>query len=178
MANPYAPGAGLRPPELAGRDADIDVFEMTLARAATGRSSQSLVLTGLRGVGKTVLLNDLAGRARRRDWVVAQIEARPDGFSREANFRTMLARSLNQSLREVTGASTLRERLRTALGTFKSFSIRTDPSGSLALGIEVDARRGRADTGSLGGAPAGKDVRPAGRSDEGKPHPQGASLCA
>lgn len=64
--NPYAPGAGLRPPELAGRDADIQSFETILARASFGRASQSMVLTGLRGVGKTVLLNDLADRARRR----------------------------------------------------------------------------------------------------------------
>jgi hypothetical protein len=96
-----------------------------------------MVLTGLRGVGKTVLLNDLADRARRRDWVVAQVEARGDGDIRDASFRSMVARSLNQSLRHVTGRSTLRERLRSALATFKSFSIRTDPSGALALGSKA-----------------------------------------
>lgn len=147
--NPYAPGAGLRPPELAGRDADIQEFETILARAASGRASQSMVLTGLRGVGKTVLLNDLADRARRRDWVVAQVEARTDGDSRDASFRSMVARSLNQSLRQVTGRSGLRERFRSALATFRAFSIATDPSGALSLGIEVDPQRGRADTGSL-----------------------------
>ena len=107
VGNPYAPGAGLRPPELAGRDPDIEAFETVLGRAVAGRSSQSLVLTGLRGVGKTVLLNDLADRARRRDWVVAQVEARLDGDSRDASFRAMVARSLNQSLRQVTGTSRL-----------------------------------------------------------------------
>jgi len=147
--NPYAPGAGLRPPELAGRDADIQEFETILARAALARASQSMVLTGLRGVGKTVLLNDLAGRARRRDWVVAQVEARGDADTRGGSFRSMVARSLNQSLRQVTGRSTLRDRLRSALATFKSFSLSTDPSGALSLGIEIDAQRGRADTGSL-----------------------------
>lgn len=147
--NPYAPGAGLRPPELAGRDPDVGSFETILARAASGRASQSIVLTGLRGVGKTVLLNDLADRARHRDWVVAQVEARADGDSRDASFRTMMARSLNQSLRQVMGTSGFRDKLRSALATFKSFSITTDPSGALALGIEVDPRHGRADTGSL-----------------------------
>jgi len=147
--NPYAPGAGLRPPELAGRDPDIESFETILGRAAAGRASQSMVLTGLRGVGKTVLLNDLADRARRRDWVVAQVEARLDGDSRNASFRAMVARSLNQSLRQVTGTPGLRDKLRAALATFKSFSITTDPSGALALGIEVDPQQGRADTGSL-----------------------------
>lgn len=149
VENPYAPGAGLRPPELAGRDADIEEFETILARAGLGRASQSMVLTGLRGVGKTVLLNDLADRARRADWVVAQVEARGDGDSRNASFRSVVARSLNQSLRQVTGRSTRRDRLRSALGTFKSFSLSTDPSGSLSLGIEMDPQRGRADTGSL-----------------------------
>lgn len=120
-----------------------------MARAAHGRVTQSLVLTGLRGVGKTVLLNDLANRARGRDWVVAQVEARPRGETRGTSFRSMVARSLNQSLRQVTGAWGLRDRLRSALGTFKAFSIKTDPSGGLALGIEVDPRNGRADTGSL-----------------------------
>ena len=76
VTNPYSPGAGVPPPELAGRDPDIAEFESLLARAAAGRASQSLVLTGLRGVGKTVLLNDLARRARAADWIVAQVEAR------------------------------------------------------------------------------------------------------
>lgn len=60
-----------------------------------------------------------------------------------------MARSLNRSLRQVMGRSGLREGLRSALATFKSFSITTDPSGGLALGIDVDPARGRADTGSL-----------------------------
>jgi len=100
-------------------------FQTILARAASGRASQSIVLTGLRGVGKTVLLNDLADRARRRNWVVAQVEARGDGDSHDASFRTTVARSLNQSLRQVTGTSGFRETLRSALSTFKSFSITT-----------------------------------------------------
>lgn len=149
VRNPYSPGAGLRPPELAGRDPDITSFETLMARAAVGRVTQSLVLTGLRGVGKTVLLNDLGGRARQRDWIVAQVEARPGGDARGTSFRKMVARSLNQSLRQVTGSWGLRDRVRSALATFKSFSIKTDPSGGLALGIDVDARSGRADTGSL-----------------------------
>lgn len=148
VANPYAPGAGLRPPALAGRDLDIESFETILGRAAAGRASQSLVLTGLRGVGKTVLLNDLADRARRADWVVAQVEARAEGGG-DGAFRSMVARSLNQSLRQVSGTSGFRERLRAALATFKSFSITTDPSGALSLGIDVEPQRGRADTGSL-----------------------------
>lgn len=108
-----------------------------------------MVLTGLRGVGKTVLLNELADRARRRDWIVAQVEARLESDRRGSDFRSLVARSLNQSLRSVTGRWGLGDKLRAALATFRSFSIRTDPSGGLSLGIDVDPTSGRADTGSL-----------------------------
>ena len=73
VRNPFAPGAGQRPPELAGRDRELDAFEIVLERVARGRPERSLVLTGLRGVGKTVLLGELrsmavrAGLGRRQD---------------------------------------------------------------------------------------------------------------
>jgi len=56
VRNPYAPGAGQRPPELAGRDTELSAFDVVLERIAHGRPERSLVLTGLRGVGKTVVL--------------------------------------------------------------------------------------------------------------------------
>jgi len=149
ISNPYSPGAGLRPPELAGREADVTSFTTVIARAEAGRPSQSLVLTGLRGVGKTVLLNELAERARTRDWIVAQVEARIDSEAAGSGFRAAVARGLNQSLRYVTGSWGVGERLKAALATFKSFSLRTDPTGGLSLGIDIEAQRGRADSGSL-----------------------------
>ena len=63
VRNPYAPGAGQRPPELAGRDRELEVFDVVLERVARARPERSLVLTGLRGVGKTVLLNTLRSEA-------------------------------------------------------------------------------------------------------------------
>ena len=68
MRNPFAPGAGQRPPELAGRDRELDAFEIVLERVARGRPERSLVLTGLRGVGKTVLLGELRSMAVRAGW--------------------------------------------------------------------------------------------------------------
>ena len=62
VRNPYAPGAGQRPPELAGRDAELTAFDVALERVERGRPERSLVLTGLRGVGKTVLLNALRSK--------------------------------------------------------------------------------------------------------------------
>src|SRR3954467_11617561 len=78
IRNPYAPGAGQRPPELAGRDPQLRAFDVVLERVAKGRPERSVVLTGLRGVGKTVLLNALRSAAVRRGWGTGKLEARAD----------------------------------------------------------------------------------------------------
>ena len=75
VRNPYAPGAGQRPPELTGRDREISQFEVVLERVARGRPERSMVLTGLRGVGKTVLLNTFRSMALQRLWGTGKIEA-------------------------------------------------------------------------------------------------------
>ena len=147
VTNPYSPGAGLRPRELAGRDSEIETFGVLMERAASGLTSRSVVLTGLRGVGKTVLLNELADRTRKAGWIVGKVEAESSEGGRP--FRQQVAQTLNRALREATGSWGLVDRVRRALGTFKSFSLRTDPSGDLSIGIEIDPERGRADTGSL-----------------------------
>ena len=76
--NPYAPGAGLQPPELAGRDKLIADALIDMDRVLNGRSEKSLMLLGLRGVGKTVLLNRLFREADRKGFQTAKIEA-PEG---------------------------------------------------------------------------------------------------
>ena len=63
--NPFSPGAGARPPELAGREAIVESATITLQRIARGRQEKSQMLLGLRGVGKTVLLNRI-GRSQKR----------------------------------------------------------------------------------------------------------------
>lgn len=79
-ANPYAPGAGSPPPELAGRDELIETAAIALERVRAGRSSRNIIFYGLRGVGKTVLLNRIRRDSEQRGLVVAQIEA-PEGRS-------------------------------------------------------------------------------------------------
>jgi hypothetical protein len=145
--NPYSPGAGLRPRELAGRDTEIEKFRVLRQRAASGLVSNSIVMTGLRGVGKTVLLNELATKARESDWVVAKVEA--DASRKGIGFRGQVAHSLNRSLRELTGSWGTAQRFRRALATFKAFSLTADQTGALSIGIDIDAARGRADTGTL-----------------------------
>ncbi|MGY6501986.1 MAG: AAA family ATPase [Acidimicrobiales bacterium] len=75
VANPYAPGAGTPPPALVGRDATIDQAEIALRRLSAGRSTQHLLLTGLRGVGKTVLLGKLAAVGESAGFRVVRLEA-------------------------------------------------------------------------------------------------------
>src|SRR4051812_3837468 len=96
IRNPYAPGAGQRPPDLAGRDRELAQFDVTLERVAAGRPERSMVVSGLRGVGKTVLLNALRGQAVKRAWGTGKIEARPD-----QSVRLPVAQAVHAAVREV-----------------------------------------------------------------------------
>ena len=75
VANPYAPGAGTPPPELVGRDDVLSDADVQLRRVLIGRSSQHFQLTGLRGVGKTVLLGELSALGERAGFRVIRLEA-------------------------------------------------------------------------------------------------------
>jgi hypothetical protein len=147
--NPYSPGAGVRPRELAGRDEELDNFQVLRRRAERGLVGRSIVLTGLRGVGKTVLLNELAAKAAEDGWLVTKVEMDTTGTP-DRRFKYQVARSFNRSLREARARWRRGgDALRRALRTFKSFSLTIDPSGTLSAGIEVDHAPGRADTGTL-----------------------------
>src|SRR5262249_10346678 len=91
--NPYAPGAGTQPPELTGRDKILDDLEVALARVIKGRASPGMLLTGLRGVGKTVLLNRVRDIAEGLGYVADFIEAPEDG-----RLATLLVPSLRRAL--------------------------------------------------------------------------------
>lgn len=147
VRNPYSPGAGRRPPALVGRDFQIRALDVLLHRATIGRTGQGLILSGLRGVGKTVLLNELAVRAGRADWIVSKIEAHTDGAGRD-NFQVSLARGLHRSLRQLQGKG-WSGKFKYALSTFKAFSVQVDPTGSVTFGVDVRAAAGRADTGNV-----------------------------
>jgi hypothetical protein len=144
IRNPYAPGAGQRPPELAGRDQELGAFDVVLERVARGRPERSLVLTGLRGVGKTVLLNALRSAAVRRQWGTGKLEARPD-----QSLRRPLSSALHQAVRELGHPSP-----DDVLGVIKAFAQRgAGPDAKLRdrwnPGIDVPAARGRADSGDI-----------------------------
>ena len=145
--NPYSPGAGVRPVELVGRDSEIEAFEILRSRAVARRPAQSLVFYGLRGVGKTVLLNGLYVQALDCDWIVAKIEA--DLGSDRTPFRNQVAGALNQSLRQTQTRGIPGRFVKRVLQTFSSFSLTASPDGSFSVGIDIDAAHGRADTGSI-----------------------------
>ncbi|MAO79805.1 ATP-binding protein [uncultured Nocardioides sp.] len=147
IRNPYAPGAGQRPPELAGRDEQLSAFDVVLERVARGRAERSLVLTGLRGVGKTVLLNALRSAAVRRGWGTGKLEARPD-----LPLRRPLSSALHQAVRELGHPE--EEQRDHVLGVLRAFAER-DAGRDAKLrdrwspGIDVPAARGRADSGDI-----------------------------
>ncbi|MCU1629329.1 MAG: hypothetical protein JWP64_4278 [Pseudonocardia sp.] len=149
VRNPFAPGAGQRPPELAGRDKEIDAFEIVLERVARGRPERSLVLTGLRGVGKTVLLGELRSMALRAGWGAGKIEARPD-----ADLRRPLAAALHRAIRDLAVQHPRQERVDEVLGVLKAFALRASPSEAKLRdrwqpGIDVPVKNGRADSGDI-----------------------------
>jgi hypothetical protein len=147
VRNPYAPGAGQRPPELAGRDREIGQFEVVLERVARGRPERSMVLTGLRGVGKTVLLNTFRSMAIGRLWGTGKIEARPD-----QSIRRPVAGALHMAVRELAPRHRAPDRIEYFLGVLKAFAAR-DPKAvkgaAVTLGIDALAVRGRADSGDM-----------------------------
>src|SRR5690349_15962528 len=147
IRNPYAPGAGQRPPELAGRDEQLGAFDVVLERVAKGHPERSLVLTGLRGVGKTVLLNALRSAAVRKGWGTGKLEARPD-----QSLRRPLSSALHQAVRELGHPEPAEANH--VLGVIRSFAQR-DAGADAKLrdrwspGIDVPVVRGRADSGDI-----------------------------
>ncbi|MBE7324571.1 ATP-binding protein [Nocardioides sp. Y6] len=147
IRNPYAPGAGQRPPELAGRDDQLAAFDVVLERVAKGRPERSIVLTGLRGVGKTVLLNTLRSAAVRKRWGTGKLEARPD-----QGLRRPLSSALHQAVRELGHPQP--DETDHVLGVIRSFAQRDAPAGAKlreqwSPGIDAPAVRGRADSGDI-----------------------------
>jgi hypothetical protein len=145
VRNPYAPGAGQRPPELAGRDAELTTFDVMLERISRGRPERSVVLTGLRGVGKTVLLNAMRSAAVRRGWGTGKLEARPD-----QTIRRPLAAALHLAVRELAGRND--DEAAHVLGVVKSFAQRDSTAAKgrpWQPGIDVPAVPGRADSGDI-----------------------------
>lgn len=141
LTNPFRPGAGTSPPALLGRDQLIDHFGTTVRRAVAGRPGKSLMAVGLRGVGKTVLLNRFGEIAEQEGLAVGFIEAPESG-----DFGPLLASRLRKIL---LGYDTRKKtsKVLKALRVLKTFSLQL-PDGS-SVSLDVDALVGSADSGNL-----------------------------
>jgi hypothetical protein len=96
--NPYTPGSGRKPPSLQGRDVEVETFDLRVAMAGKRNYDRGMMLTGLRGVGKTSLLNSLRENADRHGWYTIQMEAQNNTSNAHVNFK-QLASGLKQGLR-------------------------------------------------------------------------------
>lgn len=146
IRNPYTPNAGAQPPAVLGRDVQLKTFELLLRRMSAGRTEQSMIITGLRGVGKTVLLGRFRGKAHELNWVVVEREASKHD---DEQFRRQMVSAIRTSLFEMSPKARWGDRMQRAAAVLKSFSVSVDPTGSLTGGIDVDAAQGFADQQEL-----------------------------
>ncbi|MBN9211564.1 MAG: hypothetical protein BGO45_07175 [Microbacterium sp. 71-36] len=137
--NPFRPGAGVRPPELVGRQPEIDLVDLMVAKSRVKRNDGGLIIYGLRGVGKTVLLNELHRNVERAGWVTIQFEARP-GSAGPIAARQSLGRGVAMAGRRMTRFRSAVEDVRTAVSTVSSFAL-TIAGVSLNLGVAPSDHR-------------------------------------
>jgi len=145
VRNPYSPGAGIRPRSLVGRETQIESFQIAVQRLDQGRYAKSQILTGLRGVGKTVLLAEFGHIATEHAWVHQHIEATED-----TNLAGDMAKVIRRAALELSLKDRAAEPFTRMLATLKSFGIRyklPDNLGEIQLGVEPAV--GIADSGDL-----------------------------
>lgn len=143
--NPYTPGAGAKPPELTGRDEIQERISIALDRIRAGRAARSVVLYGLRGVGKTVLLNTIRRDAEARGIATAMIEA-PEGRSLPA----LLAPALRAALLKLSHGQALRDRLKRSMQALAGFAKALKVKyGDIEVSLDLPAEPGLADSGDL-----------------------------
>jgi hypothetical protein len=143
--NPYSPGAGNPPPELAGRDATIERAAIALDRIRNGRAARSLILVGLRGVGKTVLLNRIRRDAEARGIVVTAIETPED-----RSLPGVLVPALRNGLLQLSRIEALKSRLdaagRALASAARSFKLKFQ---DVEFNVDIAPEAGVADSGDI-----------------------------
>ena len=145
IRNPFSPGAGTPPPELAGRNVLLDRVKILLARVREGRPEKSVLLVGLRGVGKTVLLNELEILAEQAGYKTILLEAH-DSKSLSA----LLAPPLRKLLLSLDRMSNVSDKARRGLRVLKGFVNGVKLTvGDLEIGLDIEAEAGTADSGDL-----------------------------
>lgn len=144
LSNPYTPGAGTPPRELAGRGEEIRRFDLLLQRLAGGRNERGIMLTGLRGVGKTVLMREFADRALEGGWGVGRLEATSD-----IDLRAELAAMAGGALRQISASARAKEALLRAARFVRAFSLKATEDGRVEFSIDLETALAE---------PAGSDI--------------------
>ena len=142
--NPYAPGAGTKPPALVGRDKQIEAFDILLERLEHGYAEQSMIITGLRGVGKTVLLDVFREKAEARDWATVEWEV-----EKNSPFGAKMAAQVRRALLQIAPKARWTDRVLRAAAILKSFTISFSSDGAVTAGLDVEALAGVGDSGAL-----------------------------
>jgi hypothetical protein len=143
MQNPFSPGAGSRPPELAGREEIITDAKVALNRVIRGRNAQSQILLGLRGTGKTVLLNEIENFAEKENYLTSFLEA-PDN----KRLVEMLYPLMRQVIRKLSTVQAARAAVNAALGGLSNLaSVFKIKLGEIEIGVEPTP--GSVDSGNL-----------------------------
>lgn len=143
--NPFNPGAGSQPPELTGRDAILESADVAIDRVRHGRSAQGQILVGLRGVGKTVLLNRIYSMAESQGVKAVLMEA-----NEGRTLASMLLPPLRQILFSLDAMANTSEKVKRGLRVFRSFITGLKAKvGELELEFGSDLERGTADSGDL-----------------------------
>jgi hypothetical protein len=141
--NPFAPGAGSQPPELAGRDQILDRADVALNRIQHGRASKSLILVGLRGVGKTVLLNRMWEKARTDGFNSVLVEAHE-----EKPLPSLLVPPLRQILFSLDAMENASDKVKRGLRVLGSF-VKGIKAKVGEIEFRLDTELGSADSGDL-----------------------------
>src|SRR5690606_11988485 len=143
IRNPYAPGAGSPPPELAGRDEVRDKVKIAVQRVRIGRPTKSVLLVGLRGVGKTVLLARMREDTEQLGIDTLRLEA-PEGRSLPA----LLAPQLRKALLKLARTEQARELARRALRALAGFAAALKfKYQDIEVGLDLEPEPGLADNG-------------------------------
>lgn len=145
IINPFAPGAGSPPPELAGRDAVLEQARVTLGRIQRDRSAKSVMVVGLRGVGKTVLLNRIVGVAEEQGYLAELLEA-PENKSLAA----LLAPALRSLILKLDRGEQVSAAVRRAFRVLRGFAAAIKVSyNDIEIGLDGETEPGVADSGDL-----------------------------
>jgi len=145
IKNPFAPGAGSPPPELVGRDPVLNQARILLGRVKQKKSEKSMLLTGLRGVGKTVLLNEIERMAKQENYRTIQIEAHED-----KPLGPLIAPYLRTVLYDLDRVAGVGDKVKRGLGVLRSFiSALKIEVGDATFGLDIDSEKGAADSGDL-----------------------------